>query len=46
MPWFSDIAQKFVPLGFTSAKDIFVQRQQIVHISTGSKELDQLLAGA
>lgn len=36
---------KFVPLGFTSAKEIFEQRQHIIHVTTGSKELDKLLAG-
>ena len=38
-------AQKFVPLGFTSAKEVFAQRQQIVHVTTGSKEVDKLLGG-
>lgn len=38
-------ALKFVPLGFQSATDIYMARQEIIHITTGSKELDKLLGG-
>jgi DNA repair protein RAD51 len=32
-------------LGFTTATDIHRQRQEIINITTGSKELDKLLDG-
>ncbi|KAJ4459601.1 putative DNA repair protein RAD51 A [Paratrimastix pyriformis] len=38
-------ASKLIPTGFTSASDFHKQREQIIHITTGSKELDQLLGG-
>jgi len=40
-----EAAGKLVPMGFVSATQINKQRQNIVRISTGSKELDKLLGG-
>jgi DNA repair protein RAD51 len=36
---------KFIPLGFQTATELYNQRQQIVRITTGSKEVDKLLQG-
>ncbi|KAL9648231.1 hypothetical protein ABK040_009235 [Willaertia magna] len=38
-------AQKLVPTGFSTASEYAVKRQNIVRITTGSKELDKLLGG-
>lgn len=38
-------ASKLVPMGFTSASAYHQQRQEIIHLTTGSKELDKLLDG-
>jgi len=38
-------ATKLVPMGFTTASEIHKQRQEIIQITTGSKELDKLLDG-
>eukprot|EP00180_Rhodochaete_pulchella_P001889 Plantae.Rhodophyta-Rhodochaete_pulchella.ctg28342.p1 GENE.Plantae.Rhodophyta-Rhodochaete_pulchella.ctg28342~~Plantae.Rhodophyta-Rhodochaete_pulchella.ctg28342.p1 ORF type:complete len:342 (-),score=57.67 Plantae.Rhodophyta-Rhodochaete_pulchella.ctg28342:440-1465(-) len=38
-------AAKLVPMGFTSATEVHAQREDIVMLSTGSTELDKLLAG-
>jgi DNA repair protein RAD51 len=38
-------AAKLVPMGFTTAFEYHKQRQEIIQIHTGSKELDKLLAG-
>lgn len=38
-------AQKLVPMGFTTALEIARVRQSIIHMTTGSKELDKLLGG-
>lgn len=38
-------AAKLVPMGFTTATEIYQQRQDILHLTTGSKEFDKLLAG-
>jgi DNA repair protein RAD51 len=38
-------AAKLVPMGFTTAREYHVARQDIVQISTGSKDLDKLLDG-
>jgi len=38
-------ASKLVPMGFTTATEMHKQRQDIIHISTGSKELNKLLEG-
>lgn len=38
-------AKKLVPMGFTTASEHLRIRQEVLSISTGSKELDQLLAG-
>ncbi|XP_073157593.1 DNA repair protein RAD51 homolog [Henckelia pumila] len=40
-----EAASKLVPLGFTSAHQLHAQRQEIIQISTGSKELDNILEG-
>jgi hypothetical protein len=39
------VALKILPLGFTSATEIHNRRVELVRISTGSKNLDALLAG-
>ena len=39
------IAQKIVPLGFQSATEVHARRSELVHITTGSKQLDALLGG-
>eukprot|EP01135_Chromosphaera_perkinsii_P010047 Nk52_evm82s1992 gene=Nk52_evmTU82s1992 len=36
---------KLVPMGFTTATEFNLRRQEIIQISTGSKELDKLLGG-
>lgn len=38
-------AAKVVPLGFTTATEYYKRRQDLIHITTGSKELDKLLGG-
>ncbi|KAJ3292306.1 recombinase rad51 [Blyttiomyces sp. JEL0837] len=38
-------AAKLVPLGFTTATEMHMRRSEMITISTGSKELDTLLAG-
>lgn len=38
-------AARLVPMGFTTATDFHLRRQEIVYISSGSKELDKLLGG-
>ncbi|KAI8376598.1 DNA repair protein RAD51 [Choanephora cucurbitarum] len=38
-------ASKIVNMGFTTAMDVHQRRQEIVYITTGSKELDRLLGG-
>jgi DNA repair protein RAD51 len=40
-----DPAQKIVPLGFQSATEVHARRSELVHITTGSKQLDALLGG-
>ena len=40
-----EAAAKLVPMGFTTAFEYHKQRQEIIQIHTGSKELDKLLAG-
>ncbi|KAI0307977.1 Rad51-domain-containing protein [Multifurca ochricompacta] len=39
-------AQKIVPLGFQSATEVHARRSELVHITTGSKNLDTLLGGS
>nr|CAB3465939.1 unnamed protein product [Digitaria exilis] len=39
------ITSKLVPLGFTSAGQLHAQRLEIIQITTGSRELDQILDG-
>jgi DNA repair protein RAD51 len=39
------VAQKIVPLGFQSATEVHARRSELVHITTGSKQLDALLGG-
>ena len=36
------IAQKIVPLGFQSATEVHARRSELVHITTGSKNLDTI----
>jgi len=36
---------KIVPMGFSTATEIHKQREAVVHLTTGSKELDTLLGG-
>ncbi|KAJ7492679.1 Rad51-domain-containing protein [Mycena latifolia] len=38
-------ATKIVPLGFQTATEIHARRSELVHITTGSKQLDALLGG-
>jgi len=38
-------ASRLVPMGFTSAKEYHLQRQELIQITTGSKEFDRLLQG-
>lgn len=38
-------ASKLVPMGFTTATEYHKQRQEIIHITTGCKELDKMLEG-
>jgi len=38
-------ASKMVPMGFSTATEVHQQRQDLVQITTGSKELDKLLDG-
>jgi len=38
-------ASKLVPMGFTTATELHRQRQDIIQVTTGSKELDKLLDG-
>ena len=38
-------ASKLVPLCFTSASNIHAQRQEIIQITSGSRELDNILEG-
>ncbi|KAK6941226.1 hypothetical protein RJ641_026603 [Dillenia turbinata] len=40
-----EAASKLVPLGFTSANQLHAQRLEIIQITSGSKELDQILEG-
>ena len=40
-----EISSKMVPMGFTSASEFAKQRQEILQLTTGSKELDKLLNG-
>lgn len=38
-------ASKLIPMGFTTATELHKQRQDIIQLSTGSKELNKLLEG-
>lgn len=38
-------AQKFVPMGFTTASIVAQQRGELIQITTGCKELDSILEG-
>ena len=40
-----EAAQKIVNLGFQTASTYFEKRQQMVHLTSGSTSLDQLLGG-
>ncbi|KAI4924892.1 RecA recombinase Rhp51 [Alternaria infectoria] len=39
------IASKLVPMGFTTATEMHSRRSELISITTGSKQLDTLLAG-
>jgi len=39
------LASTLVPMGFTTATEMHRQRQEIIELTTGSKELDKLLDG-
>ncbi|KAB5552452.1 hypothetical protein DKX38_009763 [Salix brachista] len=39
------LPSKLVPLGFTSASQLHAQRQEIIQITSGSRELDKVLEG-
>lgn len=41
--WLS--ASKLVPMGFTTATEMHQRRSELISITTGSKQLDTLLAG-
>ncbi|GLH13212.1 DNA repair protein Rad51 homolog [Gryllus bimaculatus] len=38
-------ATKLVPMGFTTATEVHMRRADIIHLTTGSRELDKLLGG-
>ncbi|KAI7363555.1 hypothetical protein KC336_g21566, partial [Hortaea werneckii] len=38
-------ASKLVPMGFTTATEMHARRSELISITTGSKQLDTLLAG-
>lgn len=38
-------ASKLVPMGFTTATEFLKTRAEIIHLTTGSQELDKMLAG-
>ena len=40
-----EIANKLCPCGFSSASEFLKVREEVLYITTGSKELDKLLAG-
>ncbi|RZC52829.1 hypothetical protein C5167_021253 [Papaver somniferum] len=40
-----EAATKLVPLGFTSASQLHAQRQEIIQVTSGSRELDKVLEG-
>ncbi|RZC90269.1 hypothetical protein C5167_030429, partial [Papaver somniferum] len=40
-----EAATKLVPLGFTSASQLHAQRQKIIQVTSGSRELDKVLEG-
>lgn len=39
------LASKLVPMGFTTATEMHQRRSELISITTGSKQLDTLLAG-
>lgn len=38
-------ASKLIPMGFTTAREYAQERGEIIHLGTGSSELDKLLGG-
>eukprot|EP01017_Pseudomicrothorax_dubius_P029618 TRINITY_DN3616_c0_g1_i2.p1 TRINITY_DN3616_c0_g1~~TRINITY_DN3616_c0_g1_i2.p1 ORF type:complete len:335 (-),score=84.68 TRINITY_DN3616_c0_g1_i2:169-1173(-) len=40
-----EAAQKLIPMGFQTASEFYVLRQNVIHLTTGSSELDKLLGG-
>lgn len=41
----TQLATKLCPMGFQTAAECYVQRQQVIYLTTGSAELDKLLGG-
>ncbi|CAM6022985.1 unnamed protein product [Sphagnum balticum] len=41
----TEAASKLVPMGFTSARQMYKQRAELIQITTGAKELDKILEG-
>src|ERR1700712_1019950 len=41
----TSVASKLVPMGFTTATEMHQRRSELISITTGSKQLDTLLAG-
>ncbi|KAL3309831.1 recombinase rad51 [Cichlidogyrus casuarinus] len=41
----TEMANKLVPIGFTTASEFHQKRSEIIQLTTGSKELDKLLQG-
>jgi DNA repair protein RAD51 len=42
---FRRVAHRIIPLGFQSATEVHARRSELVHVTTGSKNLDALLGG-
>lgn len=38
-------AAKYIPMGFLSASDFHIKRNELVRLTTGSRELDKILGG-
>jgi DNA repair protein RAD51 len=41
----TEAVSKLVPMGFTSARQMYEQRADLIQITTGAKELDKILEG-
>ena len=42
---YTSLASKLVPMGFTTATEMHARRSELISMTTGSKQLDTLLAG-